>query len=347
MAGLGVDPSQLERLMAYWRDSFDWRRVEAELNRFDHLLVEVDGLDVHAVHALGDGPNPLPVIIGHGWPSSFAEILPAVELLTRPADVGGDPADAFDVVIPSLPGYVFSAPPLELADATAARIAQRLHGLMAALGYDRYGASGGDVGARVAAWMGAQEPDALVGLHLSCNAVSPDVAETDEERAWLAHERQWWDAHGAYLQVQQTTPRTLAMALTDSPLGLAAWMLEKWTDWGDTAGDAIARFGEDQLLTHVMLHWVTGSIGSSVLTYTALDLPPGPRPPARSVTAPAGFYLSDAEPHGIPPRSWAERQYNVTRWTVTTRGGHFLPTEEPELFAADLREFFRPLRGGL
>ena len=164
--GLGLDPSILRRILQHWRERFDWRLVERELNRFEQVLVEVDGMDVHAVRAHGEGSSPLPLIISHGWPSSFAEILPAVDLLTRPGDFGGDPADAFDVVVASLPGYPFSGPPLQLADAGAAAIARRFHGLMLALGYERYGASGGDIAARVVAWMGANEPQAVVGLHI-------------------------------------------------------------------------------------------------------------------------------------------------------------------------------------
>jgi pimeloyl-ACP methyl ester carboxylesterase len=341
---LGFDQAQLTRLASYWRDEFDWHRVQSELNRFEHLLVAVDDLDIHAVHCRGEGPDRMPLIITHGWPSSFVEILPTIELLTRPVAHGGRPEDAFDVVVPSLPGYVFSGAPRELADATAARIARRFHGLMNALGYARYGASGGDVGARVTAWLGAQEADALIGLHMSGNAISPDVAVEADERGWLEQEARFWPAEGAYFEMQRTKPRTLGMALNDSPLGLAAWIVEKWTDWGGTNGDALARFGEDNLLTTVMLYWATGSIASSLLTYSAFDLPPGPRPPAGMATPPAGLYLCPDEPRLIPPKRWAERQYDVARWSVLPRGGHFLPTEEPELFVRDLREFFRPLR---
>jgi pimeloyl-ACP methyl ester carboxylesterase len=346
---LGIDLAVLGDVVAYWRDGFDWRVIEQDLNRFDHVLVEIDGLDVHAVHARGDGPDPLPLVIGHGWPSTFAEILPAIDLLTRPADFGADPADAFDVVIPSLTGYAWSAPPRVLSDVTAARMGDRWHGLMRALGYERYGASGGDIGARVVAWMGAQVPDSIVGLHVSCNAISPPEAEdgtalTDEERAWIAHDASWWELEGGYEHIQRTKPRTVAIALDDSPVGTAAWVIEKWSSWAQTGGDPVAKFGLDQLLTHVMLHWTAGSMGTSVLTYTAFRLAPGPRPPAGMVTAPVGFYVSEAEPHGIPPRSFAERQYDVVRWSVIPRGGHFLPAEEPELFARDVREFFRPLR---
>jgi pimeloyl-ACP methyl ester carboxylesterase len=348
---LGIDLITLKRLLARWRDGFDWRRTEATLNRYEHVLVEIDGMDVHAVRARGEGPNPMPVIVGHGWPSSFAEVLPAVPLLTRPGDFGGDPADAFDVIVPSLPGYAYSAAPRQLADAGAARTARRWHGLMAALGYERYGASGGDIGARVAAWMGAQEPESIVGLHVSCNAISTPKPNTSglgtAEGDWLERDQRWWDAEGGYEHIQRTKPRTLAMALNDSPIGAAAWIVEKWSAWGDSGGDVLARIGADELLTHVMLHWCAGSVGTSVLTYTAFRLPPGARPPAGSVAAPTGFYVSAAEPHGIPPRALAEGQYNVVRWSVIPRGGHFLPTEEPELFAQDLREFFRPLRADL
>jgi pimeloyl-ACP methyl ester carboxylesterase len=348
-AGLGLDRTVLRHLLEYWRDVFDWRRVERELNRFRHVLLEVDGLDVHAVHVRGHGPSPLPLLVSHGWPSSFAEILPAVDLMTRPGDFGGDPADAFDVVIASLPGYTFSAAPVELADAGAPRMAARFHGLMTALGYERYGASGGDIAARVAAWMGAQQPAAVLGLHLSCNAITPPIAAEAERDAaaaeWLAREQRWWDQDGGYEHIQRTRPRTLAAALDDSPVGAAAWMVEKWSEWADDAADPIARFGADELLTHVMLHWCAGTVGSSVLTYTAAARDrAGMRPPPGAVTAPAGFYLSEAEPHGIPPRTLAERQYRVAQWSVLPRGGHFLPTEEPELYVDDLREFFRPLR---
>ena len=345
--GLGLGATIRAGVLEHWRDRFDWRTVERRLNELDHVLVEVDGMDVHAVHARGQGPSPLPLLVSHGWPSSFAEILPALDLMTRPGQFGGDPADAFDVVIASLPGYAFSAPPVELDDAGAPRMAKRFHGLMTALGYERYGASGGDIAARVAAWMGAQNPDAVVGLHLSCNAISPpDAAEADrEEAAWAAREGEWWDDGGGYEHIQRTRPRTLAVALNDSPLGAAAWMIEKWSEWADNAADPIARFGADELLTHVMLHWCAGTVGTSVLTYTAAARDrQGMRPPAGAVRVPVGFYLSEAEPHGIPPRSLADRQYEVARWSVLPRGGHFLPTEEPELYVEDLREFFRPLR---
>ena len=344
---LGVDLAVLQKVVDRWRDGFDWRSIERELNRFDHVLVEVEGLDVHAVHARGEGPKPLPLIIGHGWPSTFAEVLPVVDLLTRPGDFGGDRGDAFDVIIPSLTGYAFSAPPRVLSDATAARMGDRWHGLMRALGYERYCASGGDIGARVAAWMGAQVPEAIIGLHLSCNAISPpdDDALSDEERAWLGREAKWWELEGGYEHIQRTKPRSLGVALNDSPVGVAAWLIEKWSAWGDTGGDVLSRFEIDDLLTHVMLHWATGSMGTSTLTYTAFRVPPGPRPPAGSVSAPVGFYVSEAEPHGIPPRRFAEVQYeHVAQWSVIPRGGHFLPAEEPELFAEDVRKFFRPLR---
>jgi pimeloyl-ACP methyl ester carboxylesterase len=347
-ADLGLDDAILARVLEHWRERFDWRAVEQRLNRYDHVRVEVEGMDVHAVHVRGEGPNPLPLLVSHGWPSSFAEILPALDLMTRPAEHGGDPEDAFDVVIASLPGYAFSAPPIELADSGAQRMARRFHGLMTALGYERYGASGGDIAARVAAWMGAQEQDAIVGLHLSCNAISsPDdaAARADPDAAaWLAREADWWDEGGGYEHIQRTRPRTLAAALNDSPLGAAAWFIEKWSAWADGAEDPIARFGADELLTHVMLHWCAGSVGTSVLTYTAARDRPGMRPPAGAVSVPVGFYLSEPEPHGIPPRSFAERQYQVVRWSVLPRGGHFLPTEEPELYVDDLRAFFRPLR---
>ena len=191
-------------------------------------------------------------------------------------------------MLPSLSGYVFSAPPLELADATASRIAERCHGLMTALGYERYGACGSDVGARVSAWLGAVAPDAVIGLHATSNAISPAEPTTAAERTWLERQDEWWDSEGAYGHIQRTKPRTLAMAMNDSPVGLAAWILEKWTDWGDADGDAISYYGAQALLTTITLHWFAGSIGTSFLTYAAATLPPGPRPPAGPSRRPRG-----------------------------------------------------------
>ena len=200
---------------------------------------------------------------------------------------------------------------------------------MTALGYERYGACGSDVGARVSAWLGAVAPDAVIGLHATSNAISPAEPTTAAERTWLERQDEWWDSEGAYGHIQRTKPRTLAMAMNDSPVGLAAWILEKWSDWGDADGDAISYYGAQALLTTIALHWFAGSIGTSFLTYAAATLPPGPRPPAGAVTAPAGFYVAEREPHGYAPRGFAERQYRVARWSKMPRGGHFMASEDP------------------
>jgi pimeloyl-ACP methyl ester carboxylesterase len=343
----GTDPDYLRELLASWAGEFDWRSRERVLNAFRQYLADVDGQVVHFVHVQGagvpGGPAPLPLLLTHGWPSSFAEMLPLVPLLTDPGRHGGDPADAFDVVVPSLPGHIFSDPP-SAGPLTRPAMADSLARLMTdVLGYRRFGAYGGDIGADVTNWLAIRYPERIAGIHL----IHPKLPTTiDPERPLSAVEQAYLDrrevedeADGGYSAVQATRPDTIAAALMDSPSGLAAWIVDKYRAWSDCHGDLESRFSRDELLTVITLYWVTGTIGSSFRTY--YDYPQNP--PRPLISAPTGVTLT-VEDVGYP-RELAERSYTDLRhWRDPTVGGHFLPLEEPQLLADELRTFFRPLR---
>jgi microsomal epoxide hydrolase len=343
----GTDLAYLKTLVAYWREAYDWRQHEAALNRLRQFTVPVAGIDVHFIHEPGVGPAPLPLLLSHGWPGSIVEFQRLIPMLTDPARFGGDPRDAFTVVAPSLPGYAFSFRPdqprfgiVEIAEAFATLMTD-------VLGYGRFAAQGGDWGAFVTSCLGAAYPDRLVGIHLNLLSVRRDTRPTEtasaEEAAYYAELEHWLREETGYMWIQGTRPQTLAYALTDSPVGLAAWIVEKFRAWSDCGGDVERRFSRDVLLTNVMLYWVTGAIGSSFWPYYARHHSPWPISERRPVTVPTAYA---AFPREIlhPPRSLAERVYNIRRWTTMPAGGHFAALEEPELLAADIRAFFRELR---
>ena len=343
----GTSLAYMKELVAYWRERYDWRIHEARLNRWRQFTVPLRGIDLHFIHEPGVGPAPLPLLLSHGWPGSIAEFERIVPMLTDPARFGGNPADAFTVVAPSLPGYTLSfregQPRLGIVE-----IADLLAELMTdVLGYRRFAAQGGDWGAFITSCLGAAYPDRLAGIHVNLLAVrrdqTPPSAPTDEEKAYLEELAQWMREETGYMQIQGTRPQTLAYGLTDSPVGLAAWIVEKFRAWSDCGGDVERRFSKDILLTNVMLYWVTGAIGSSFWPYYARAhsaWPISERRPVRVPTAYASF------PREIlhPPRAWAERVYDIRRWTAMPAGGHFAALEEPEALAADIRAFFRDLR---
>jgi pimeloyl-ACP methyl ester carboxylesterase len=326
----GTDLEYLRGLLAYWADGFDWRAQERELNRFDHFRADLDGAWVHFVHHRGGG---VPLVLTHGWPSAFVEQLPLVPLL-----------EDFDLVIPSLPGYGFSERP---ARATTRDTARRWHRLMQGLGYERYGAGGGDFGAGVATLMALDDPEPLLGLHLTTFEVAPYTGPgsrplTEAERAFEEQTRRWDALERGYSAIQSTRPQTVGYGLNDSPAGLAAWILEKWRSWSDSGGDVVARLGRDFVLTLVTLYWVSGTITSSMRDYYDnrwAGFTPGLQD---FVRVPTAFALFDRHfvPEGTAPREWPERLYDVRRWTPMERGGHFAAAEEPELLARDIRAFF-------
>jgi pimeloyl-ACP methyl ester carboxylesterase len=339
----GADADLLRDLVGYWADGFDWPAVQRRLNRLPQFTADVQGRGLHFVHLRGQGPDPFPLVLTHGWPSSFVEMERLAQLLAEP----DDPADAFDVVVPSLPGYGFSAPPPP-GEALSTRTASRWASLMVeVLGYQRFGAVGGDVGAGVTTRLGMHHADRVVGIHVDSDGVPaapPDAADlSPAEREYLAADARWEAEHGGYAHLQGTRPGTLAFGLADSPVGLAAYLVEKYRAWSDCGGDVLRRFSRDDLLTTLTLYWVTGTIGSSFLPYYDGRHRAVAAPPLR-VQVPVAVALWREPDLPPPPRELAERSLNVTRWTPMPRGGHFAAHEEPELLAEDVREFFRPLR---
>ena len=344
----GTPVEYLRELMHEWAVGFDFGGFRRSMARLPQYLVEIDGVDTHVVHVRSPHAEAVPVVLTHGWPSSFLELVPVISLLTRPEEHGRPASDAFHVVIPSMPGFAYSPslPRLELV--TAASIADRWQRLMAALGYERFMASGGDIGARVTAWLAARHVRNVLGAHMSVNALdsAPGQPETydEAERRWLDRMAEWRAAEGAYMHLQQTKPSTAALATSDSPVAMAAWVVEKWRAWAESL-DMTSPEVRKSLLTLLTLYWTTNSIGSSFLHYHAHELPPGARPVGVKPTALLSFYASEAEIGGVPPRSIAHRQYGAHRWTVLPRGGHFMATEQPDLFVADLLEFRRAAVG--
>ena len=346
----GSNLDYIKELVEYWRTDFDWRAQERKLNAFHHFKSEVEGLDIHFIHERGTGPNPIPLVITHGWPSTFFEMTKIIPLLADPGSHGADSADSFDVVAPSLPGFGFSQATSERG-MQVQKVADLWAKLMTEnLGYPKFAAQGGDIGAGVTSRLGYAHHDKLYGVHLtSVTRPTPYLGPgarslTEEETAHMAQREQWSQDEGGYNHIQGTKPQTLSYGLNDSPAGLAAWIVEKYRTWSDCHGDVESSYTKDELLTTVTIYWVTGTIGSSVRMYKENQSHLWTMEPDEIVAAPAGMALFPQE-IARPPREWAERSYDVRRWQEMPRGGHFAALEEPELLAHEVREFFRPLRG--
>lgn len=343
---LGIDIDYLRELVRYWAEDFDWPAQQAALNAFPHFRVPLGGSDIHFVHLRAAGDRPaLPLILCHGWPDSFWRYSKIIALLTDPAAHGADPADAFDVVVPDMPGYGYSGhrpgPAMNTID-----VANLWAELMSVVGYQRFGAVGGDIGSGVSRYLALDYPDRVVAVH-RMDAGLPvfpgDVGElTPPERALLAETAAWGQAEGAYAAMHRTKPQTAAVGLTDSPAALAGWITEKLRAWSDCGGDVERSFTRDEILTNITIYWLTGTIGSSMRMYAANGAIPQSQH-ARHVDVPSGFSLFPAD-LVRPPRAWLDRVANVVRVTEPARGGHFAPFEEPELYVQELREFFRPYR---
>ena len=319
--------------MAYWADGFDWRAQERWLNQFEHRTAYLDDVRIHFVHHRTGGT---PLVLTHGWPSTFVELLSLVERL----------GDGFDLVVPSLPGYAFSQRPARTG-VNREYVARLWHELMQGLGYDRYGAHGGDFGAGVATYMGLLQPDRMLGIHLSTPEMWPYTGPgaaplTAEEQAYVDHVARWDETERGYSAVQSTRPQTLGYGLNDSPAGLAAWVLDKWRSWSDSGGDLDARFGRDALLTMLTVWWTSESITSSMRDYYDNRWHGTTIGPSDYVAVPTAMavFANEFVPEGQPPRSWYERLYDIQRWTVFPRGGHFAAAEEPDLLAGDIAAFF-------
>jgi pimeloyl-ACP methyl ester carboxylesterase len=340
----GIEPGFLADLLDYWASEFDWRAQEERLNALPHYLARIGEQTIHFVHQPGAGPAPLPLVLTHGWPGSFIEMERIIPLLADPGAHGADPADSFHVVVPSLPGYGFSPAPRRKGTGTYAT-AQLWAELMTQLGYERFGAQGGDLGAGVSAWLGQRYPERLVGMHLNFipGSYQPPLGEgqpplTSEEKAFQQRRAEWVEQEGAYAKMQGTKPYTAAIGLNDSPPGLAAWIGEKFHAWSE---DFDGTIGFDRLLANISLYWFTQSIGSSFRMY--VEGRAQPMALQERIRPPLGVALFPAE-IATPPRSWVERGFDVRRWTAMPAGGHFAALEQPESLAEEIRAFFRPLR---
>jgi len=344
----GLNRQFLADLCQYWSSGFDWKAQIDRMSTFNHYLFRGSQGNIHFLHAKGTGPKPMPLVLTHGWPGSFTEMLAIIPLLTNPGAYGFDPAESFDVVVPSLPGFGFSDRP-HTEGMNVFRVADIWVELMGALGYDRFAAQGGDIGAGVSTALGLRHSQHLIGIHLNYipgsyrpfTVTGPPL--TEAEVLFSSEAAQWYDENGAYAHLQGTKPQTLAYALTDSPSGLAAWILEKFRDWSDCNGDLYSRFSRDELLTNVTLYWMTETISSSFQMYVEGRKSPLHFSSNEFIRTPCAIARFPKE-ITKPPREWVERGFNVRRWTIMPRGGHFAAAEEPELLAGDIRAFFRELR---
>ncbi len=334
----GTNPDALTDLIEYWRTDFDWRAAEARLNEYEHFIADVDGTSLHFIHAPSTRENAVPLLMLHGWPSSFVQMLDIIPLLNDPED-----GQAFHVVVPSLPGYGFSEIPTE-AGMSPAAMAPLMHSLMTeGLGYDRYGIRSSDLGAGVASSMALAFSDAIIGSHTG--GTNPYLQQplpedlSEEEQTFVQNAQNWTFTEMAYAFLHSSKPQTISYALNDSPAGLASWFLEKFETWVDHDGDLYSVISHDDLLTNLTIYWATGTINSSMrLYYEAARAEGGWGVPE----VPMG-YLMPANDFFPTPRSWIERQGPVDHWTETEQGGHFLEWEQPQIVADDLRAFFSEL----
>jgi pimeloyl-ACP methyl ester carboxylesterase len=347
----GTNLSYLQELVQYWQHSYDWRAQEAQLNQFAQFRAQVDGQHIHFIHVRGKGPNPTPLLLLHGWPDSFYRFHKIVPLLTDPASYGGNPEDAFDVLVPSLPGFGFSDRPNFPGGMKSLRSAELLSKLMTeGLGYQRYVVGGGDVGGRVTRLLALAHPEQVLGMHLTDIGFPRDITFPPEvpnpspaEGRFLGSVGMWFFQEGAYASLQTTRPQTISYALSDSPVGLAGWIVEKFRAWSDCDGEIEKSYTKEELLTNLMIYWATGTISSSARLYLEDAFQSAPQlSVGQYIEVPAGVATFPKD-LTYPPRELGERFLRVTRWTEMPRGGHFAALEEPMLYAKDVQEFVRAL----
>ncbi|WP_170304698.1 epoxide hydrolase family protein [Croceicoccus estronivorus] len=350
----GVDGDWMKGMVEYWRDGFDWRAQEAEMNRYPHYRVEIDGNPIHFLHIPAKTGKGMPLILTHGWPWTFWDYRDVIGRLTDPAAYGGDPADAFELVIPSLPGFGFS--PLARTGIAVPEVADLWCKLMQdVLGHDRFAAAGGDWGAAVTAYLGHAYPEALTGIYctlpmlpgLGPAEIRPGDYAADE--AWMLERNiESWPLVDSHITVQKRDPQTLAYAMADSPVGTAAWLWERRRAWSDCGGDVLSVFDRDALCTLASVYWLTGTIGTSFRIYaeqfvSALSIPLA-HDKQPIIAAPTAFGIFPKEIN-LVPRALIERQADLRQWRIHDGGGHFAPVERPADVVGDLRDFLRPLRG--
>lgn len=345
----GANTDYIRELAQYWRDQYDWRARERLMNALPHFRCEVDGVPLHFVHVRGKGPSPTPLLLIHGWPWTFWDYHKIIGPLTDPAAYGGDPNDAFDVVVPSLPGFGFSTP-LRVPGVNWWKTADLLHTLMNQLGYPRFAAGGGDVGAFIAAQLGHKYAHSLIGIHIHTPGKLEFMSGVGwgpedygpEDAAYMARMQAVQGRESGHFVIQSTKPQSLAIGLNDSPAGLLAWLVDKRRNWSDCGGEVESRFSKDELLDTAMLYWATQSYHSSARYY--YEGAHNPWKPSHSrmpvVEAPTALAVFPEE-LTFAPRKAAATYYKLQRWTAMPSGGHFAPMEEPELMVEDLRAFFQ------
>jgi len=345
----GSSPAFMAELVRYWRTSYDWREQEAKLNALPQFKADIDGANLHFVHVKGRGPGPMPLLLLHGWPDSFYRFHKVIGPFSDPASAGRDANDSFDVVVPSLPGFPLTGPVARTTEHQPTRqSAQSVWRLMTeVLGYERFAVAGGDGGSALAQILAIDHPEAVVGIHLTdlgwhVGNADPSTLSRAEKHHLEASKKSFM-ADGAYAMVQVTRPRSLASGLNDSPAGLASWIVDRFHSWSDSHGNIENSFSKDELLTNIMLYWVTQTIGSSMFNYYADGRSPS-LTTADHVDRPVALALFPKDAGGVPLRSFAERTLNVQRWTEMPRGSHFAALEEPELYGRDVTEFFHSLK---
>tara|TARA_A100001037_G_scaffold306189_1_gene349753 strand:- start:10150 stop:11289 length:1140 start_codon:yes stop_codon:yes gene_type:complete len=340
----GVPLEYMREVVDYWRDDYDWRRAESRINAFDQFTAEIDGLDIHFLHVRSEEPNALPLVLTHGWPGSIVEFLKVIEPLTNPAAHGGDSGDAFHVVCPALPGYGFSGKPAGTGWGVE-KIASTWAVLMESLGYDRYVAQGGDWGSAVTTALGVADPKHCAAIHLNMVSAFPDPDTMDNltelEQGAIAALKHYQDWDSGYSKQQSTRPQTLGYALVDSPVGQAAWILEKFWAWTDCDGHPENVLSRDEMLDNIMLYWLTSSGASSARLYWESF---GSFGATKEITTPTGCSIFPKEIARCS-RRWAEKRYtNIIHWNELDKGGHFAAFEQPELFVGEVRNCFRQVR---
>ena len=343
----GTPLGYMKELCAYWLNEFDWRKQEAAINRFSHFIAPVQGIDLHFIQEKGDGPSPLPLIISHGWPGSIVEFLDIIQPLAHPQRFGGSEDDAFDVIVPSLPGFGFSGRPgRPIGPRKMANLFNQL--MTDVLGYSNYLAQGGDWGGAISSWLGFEHAPACQAIHINILTMRhPDGPHGPEEEAWAVQFERDQLLENGYRTQQATKPQTLSYAMMDSPVGVAAWIIEKFNSWSDTDGDNIeSAHTKDSLLTNIMVYLVTKTFNTASWIYYGRREEGGRllSTDNRRVEVPTAAALFPAELLAWPPRSYVERLYNITHWSEMPRGGHFAALEEPELLIDDIRAFARTLR---
>ena len=337
----GSNLSYMKELTKYWINEFDWQKIEAEINSYPNFTASIDGHSIHFLHIKGKGKKTIPLIITHGWPGSFLEMLKLIPSLTS------DPEFSFDLVVPSIPGFGFSGKIVNTG-CNSAYVADLWHKLMVALGYEKYGAQGGDIGSGISSWLSLKYPEHVCGLHLNYIAGSykPFLEEgeevSDEVLEYQKFAASWSAREGAYAYMHSTKPLTAAYGLNDSPVGLCAWIIEKFNGWSDNNGDVENTFSKDELLANVTLYWVTQTIHSSIRMYNENSTKPLVFQKGDFVNVPVAFAKFPKE-LPTPPRSYVEKGFNIKRWTEMPVGGHFAAAEQPELLASDIINFFKTL----